>query len=294
MRLYTFLALIFCMSTTVQAQTLPDNDLYKEDNPFISNGISKEEFNGVIDSLVKLYQPIIGSHKGLLVVSRKWDDSTVNASAMQLGPFWLVNMYGGLARRAEVTQDAFVLVMCHELGHHLAGFPFVGGQWAANEGQADYFATQVCSRALWSNDTQKNAEAVATVDPIAKEQCDRVHEIRADRELCYRTNNAGFQLALLLSRLNKKGTKDPAFSTPDNTTVHETSDGHPAAQCRLDTYLQGSLCKASFDSRIIPGKDVTQGRDSVEAETEAAMQSCTHYSKYAEGLRPSCWFKARL
>ena len=29
-------------------------------------------------------------------------------------------MYGGLARRAEVTEDGFAMVLCHELGHHVS------------------------------------------------------------------------------------------------------------------------------------------------------------------------------
>ena len=73
--------------------------------------------------------------------------NTVNANASQRGRTWIVNMYGGLARRPEITPDGFAMVLCHELGHHMGGFPFVSG-WAANEGQSDLFATLSCGRIL--------------------------------------------------------------------------------------------------------------------------------------------------
>src|SRR4051812_29139854 len=118
MRLFALFSMVFCLmnSNTIQAQILPKNDLYLEDNLFRSLGISETEFNQTIDQVSRFYGPIIQSHGATLSVSRGWDDSTVNASAMQMGSTWYVNMYGGLARRQEVTQDAFVLVMCHEVG----------------------------------------------------------------------------------------------------------------------------------------------------------------------------------
>src|SRR6478609_9034269 len=71
-----------------------------------------------------------------------------------------VHMYGGLARRPEVTPDGFTLVVCHEVGHHFGGYPFVrDAYWAANDGQADYFSTLACARRLWQNQPADNALA---------------------------------------------------------------------------------------------------------------------------------------
>jgi Zn-dependent protease with chaperone function len=53
-------------------------------------------------------------------------------------------MFGGLARDPLVTKDGFSAVICHEIGHHIAGAPRKGFSWASNEGQADYFATTKC------------------------------------------------------------------------------------------------------------------------------------------------------
>ena len=83
--------------------------------------------------------------------------------------FYKVIMFGGLARRPEITADGFLLVVCHELGHHLAGYPFID-DWAANEGQADYFATQSCTKNIWQNDNETNSTFRVRVDYVAKKK----------------------------------------------------------------------------------------------------------------------------
>ena len=71
-----------------------------------------------------------------------------------------------------MTPDGFALVLCHELGHHLAGNPRVQA-WAANEGQSDYFSTQSCARELWSGETAENAKAALTVPKTPKDALQR-------------------------------------------------------------------------------------------------------------------------
>jgi hypothetical protein len=36
-------------------------------------------------------------------------------------------MFGGLARHELVTDDGFMMVVCHETGHHLGGAPRYNG-----------------------------------------------------------------------------------------------------------------------------------------------------------------------
>jgi len=73
-----------------------------------------------------------------LVIDKHWEDGTVNAYASENGNNDVISMFGGLARHPAITPDAFYLVACHEIGHHLGGAPKKGNtQWASNEGQAD-------------------------------------------------------------------------------------------------------------------------------------------------------------
>ncbi len=297
-RWFALLLVVSCLlgSGQVKAQILPPNNLGLEDNLFQIQDVSEKEFNETIEEVVKFYSPVVAGHGATLKVVKEWENPEVNAYATQSGSDWIIGFFGGLARRKEVTRDAFTLVVCHELGHHLAGFPFKGERWAATEGQSDYFATQECAKELWTNNDEKNADAALTVDIFAKEQCDRSNDSRRARELCYRISNASYQLALLLSGAAGKNANaaKPEFGTPDSAVVERTYIGHPAAQCRLDTMFQGSICKASFNNNLIPGKDVKEGRGSLEAEIEAAGQSCMNRSGYSEGLRPLCWFKPRI
>ena len=104
---------------------LPPNDLYLEDNMGFVADITEQDFMTITNRVVDFYKPIAQAHGATLSVNAKWSDSTVNASAMQSGSSWILNMYGGLARRPEVTKDGYMMVICHELGHHFGGFPFV-------------------------------------------------------------------------------------------------------------------------------------------------------------------------
>lgn len=267
------------------SQILPQNSLHLQDCiECLTVGVTEKEFNSVIDKADAVYAPIVKTHGAYLNFNRLWTDSTVNASAYQSGDDWEVNMYGGLARRPEVTVDGFTLVVCHELGHHLAGFPY--SSWAANEGQSDFFATHKCAPTLWAEDKAENAKAREVVDAEPKKQCDEIYKTEDAQNLCYRIAMAGKSLANLLGALNGK---TPDWSTPDTRVVRRTDNNHPQAQCRLDTYMAGAVCLSEFDKMVIPGTG-----NSLKSEEESSLHHCTKSRQFDVGLRPTCWFKPRL
>lgn len=218
---------------------------------------------------------------------------------------WQVQVTGGLARRPELSQDAFTLVVCHELGHHLGGFPFAASTpipipiespmlevWAANEGQADYFSAQSCSKKMWGAQLDKNAEFRTKVTAVAQKRCDTAYDTTEERDLCYRVTVAAESVSATMSAL--KQVPLTHFDTPNTNVVTKTDDAHPETQCRMDTLFQAALCKAVFNEKVIPGKKISAGANSMEAEKESAGYICTHSGGYEEGLRPTCWFKARM
>jgi len=286
-QLLAFSALASVVSLPAAAQILPENDLYLQDCFECESGLSKADFLDVIDQVKQMYEDTVKNQDGNLEVEALWDDSTVNASATQVYGSWVVSMYGGLARRPEVTKDGFTLVLCHELGHHLAGFPFVS-DWGADEGQSDYFATHSCAVQLWKNDKRKNAEARDEIPEVAKDKCDVAYEDEDDQNLCYRTLLAGKSLGNLLAALKRESV---SFDEADTNEVRRTQHGHPAAQCRLDTYIAGAVCGVAHDKEVIPGKRGGRGYNDRKAELEAARYSCTEYGQHEQGLRPRCWFK---
>jgi hypothetical protein len=114
-------------------------------------------------------------------------------------------------------------------------------------------------------------------------KCDAAHESDADRDICYRAMVAGKSLADLLGAL---GGQTVSFDTPDTSVVSRTNNDHPAAQCRLDTYVAGAICGSDrWDYNLIPGKEMAQ-HNSLEAQQEAYDHSCAE----GEGARPRCWF----
>ena len=89
------------------ASFLPENDLHLQDIPE-GAGLTEQEFNDVIDLAEEFYAPLLKESYGVTAkFNRLWSTNTVNANASQRGRTWIVNMYGGLARRPEITPDGF-------------------------------------------------------------------------------------------------------------------------------------------------------------------------------------------
>ncbi|MBM3383225.1 MAG: hypothetical protein FJY29_12440 [Betaproteobacteria bacterium] len=285
---------IFPASLSAASKTtcFPPNKLHLRPSPLEKSNISARQFAEIIARAEKIYTPIVKGHGAKLKINRLWKDDTVNATAVQTDDLWEVNMYGGLARRPEVTPDGFAMVLCHELGHHLGGYVMARDAdmgWASNEGQSDYFATESCAKEIWRADLNENAKHRETVLPFAKSLCDTNHAQQPERDLCYRTSNAGLSLASLLAALRSSET--PKFETPSKKVVTQTNDEHPEAQCRLDTYVAGALCTVPFNPSVIPGKGLAQGGSSLEAERAAGETSCLARDGWVNAQRPRCWFK---
>lgn len=120
--------------------TIPVSETFLE-----VNGISKDDYLQVINRLQVKFAPFVAAKTGRqLVLNDNWTMNEVNAYADQITPgIARVSIYGGLARYETMTVDAFALVTCHELAHHLGGYPTYQGQmqWESLEGQADYWGS---------------------------------------------------------------------------------------------------------------------------------------------------------
>ncbi len=259
--------------------------------------ISESEFNKRISDLISVYKPIVANLGGRLDLQGLWKNDKIVAQATQQFGSWKIQFSGGLARRPELTPDGMTLIICHELGHHLGGFPFsdqgpIGPKSLANEGQADYYSTQVCARRMWAQQLAINETFRTSVPASAQAQCDRVHNTQTERDLCYRTAVASQSIIATMAALKNVPMTD--FATPDQTIATATVNGHPKVQCRMDTLLQGSICLAPFDDKVIPGKKVGNGINNLKQEDAAKGSACTMASGYSVGLRPACWFKARM
>ena len=258
---------------------LPPNNLKHRIGAKDSGGISEAQFNAVMDRMQEVYGPIVASHGATLQINRLWTDDTVNASAEEQGSTWILNMYGGLARDKTITQDGMALVACHEMGHHMGGAPKygAGADWAADEGEADYYANAKCLHRIFAGSAAASFTRMKVTDDAAliAAACTKSYKGSTDQALCVRAATAGLSVTALLGTL---GGEAPAhIDTPDAGVVAATNDEHPASQCRLDTYYQGSLCTKDFNIDMSP--------------TDPAVGACVLSQGYTAGMRPFCWYK---
>lgn len=257
---------------------LPENNMRIPVGMKLNGGLTQPQFNAVISKIEKIYAPIVANMGGKLSVERLWTDENVNAYAKRDTPaVWTVQMFGGLARHPEITTDGFSLVLCHELGHHIGGAPKkknTMNPWAGSEGQSDYWATLKCLRRVWINDNNANAVKNLQAPAYLVAACKKSFT-RDDVNICIRAGMAGASVAALFASMDNS--KEANFNTPDASQVSSNFDGHPATQCRLDTFFQGSICELAFT------EDVDQ-RDEIKG-------TCHGVTGHTIGLRPRCWHK---
>lgn len=238
-----------------------------------ANDMTEKEFKEAGKQFEKFFGPELErDHNAELQVFTSWSSNTVNAYAERDEDAWLITVYGGIARHKAITIDGLKLIFCHELGHHLGGYPKKStNKWSSAEGQSDYFATTKCLRKLWANENNELALKDVIVPEIVKEKC-------AGSFLCQRMSMAGKSVALLIQDLDHDSI-EPKFDTPDPLVVRAINYMHPFSQCRLDTFFNGSLCKVSQDVNF-DDDDETTG-------------ACHRRNGDLSGLRPLCWFVPR-
>lgn len=233
-----------------------------------ASGITEKEFKKIIADVVAAYVPIAQRTGNTLVINNLWSDATVNSDTSLDGNQWTINAYGGLARYPGMTPDAYEMVLLHEMGHHLGGAPtYSDASWAATEGQADYFATMKGFRQMFTGQGNQVSGVPATVTQKCSTQLSG-----SDVQLCERSSMAALVLAKTLQQLG--GEPAISFDTPDPSVVASTYEAHPAAQCRLDTYFNGSACGASYLDSF--------------SQTDPTVAACNS----GVGARPKCWYKA--
>lgn len=261
---------------------MAENDMYIAVEDKSANDMTKIQFDKLLDTIEAIYSPIIAKRGKKLEIIRKWDDGTVNAYAQQVGNKWKVSMFGGLARHEAITVDGFALVACHELGHHIGGLPkkktWFSSNWATNEGQSDYFGTSKCLRKYMEGDDNIAMVSNMNIPQAAHDKCEANFSNAEDIAICLRGAMAGHALGSVFKGL-KKLSRDLKFTTPDTNVVRKTFHGHPAPQCRLDTYFAGAICEIDAYTDV-SDRDVNQG-------------VCNRRDGHEDGIRSLCWFKPK-
>ncbi len=276
----------------------PENDMSFPENAKTSGGLTKQEFDLVLDEFEAVMQFEVNSveNGAKLVVERLWNNNSVNAYALPYGIYRQITLFGGLGRHPEMTTDVLRLVACHEVGHHLAGRPywperdpnnsnlFLEGSesWAAAEGESDYYASLKCFRHLVIEGQGMN---LAIESPeltgypqaefaFAKSSCDQSFTKSEDQDICLRASLAGYTAGRIFKGM---ASKEISLKTPTTNVVSKLDFRHPAGQCRADTYFQGALCRITYRDR----KD----------KDDPNYNTCNEKNNDKVGIRPRCWYK---
>jgi hypothetical protein len=224
------LIFIIIISSHWATASMPQSSSLLRADPF-DNGYPQWRFDFVLDTLLLTYAPIVRELGGELYLDRDWSDGAVNMWAERLGDEYWLEVPGGMARYYLISEEAFVVSLCHELGHLLGGAP--KSAMISFEGQADYYATSVCAQLILS---RLDIFPGFKWDEEAEQICEGLASPR-DGELCVRTLSGAKSLSSLYGEL--EGVRPPQYWTPSAEVTTQTLSGHPKAQCRLDTFLLG-------------------------------------------------------
>ena len=260
----------------------PANNLRFDLNMKSGEGITYFEFQEMIKKFNTTFDSFIQKKFGKkLIINGEWENDRVNAHATRDDyNNAVINILGGMVRHPEMTRDGLYMIMCHELGHQFGGAPkkFRGRSdkrsWSSAEGQADYFAVTKCLPLLFS-DREENKRLLALVDEESYQQA----RLKCDDEKCVRMVLAGLSVGRVFASL-KNSWKMPSIKNSVQNQVSSTNYKHPIPQCRVDTFISGSLCDSNLDVAF----------DDIDPAVGSCIRTEDGYSQ-EKGARPLCWYK---
>ena len=237
--------------------------------------MNEQLFDTIIDGVTRIYDRHFLLHGQTLNISEVWDTDAVYANAWKMedhrGEEGLIMISGGMARHPDLTPDAFALILCHEVGHHIAGGPMI---WRFSaEGQSDYFGASDCLRKLFLRLGDRLPPSRVHAPRVVRKACADAFSLARGRMTCERIALAGASLAGYFAR--KRGLTSPLFSRPEQQLAKRTLLTPASPQCRLDTYMAAALC-----NRARLPVDHQGPRWLCRGEVNPAAK------------RPACWYKA--
>lgn len=245
------------------------------------SGITEEVFNETFTKVIDQYEKVF-TDQGISVQRIiDWNNTWVNAQTGWTGARSVKFFFSGeLARQKYMTKDALVYVGCHEVGHHLGGFPKKDGKWSTSEGGSDYFAALKCMRTIFKNDPENAAMENADLPAEVKNKCREVYPDQDDYLLCLRTTKAGDDMARTFKYRRVKE-EIPFMMLSVLPDVERTNDaGYPSNECRAVTAFAGAIC--------------SKGPEFPISFVDEASGYCHEKNGDTFGMRPRCWFKPNL
>jgi len=191
-----------------------------------------------------LYETEINKFKAFLSLSNleiriQWENNSVNAFASKEDETMIITVLGGLLRHKQMSLAILQTVLCHELGHHLGGSPYKRGKWSTVEGKSDYYALNDCLNNFLLNENNQDFISKQKNVKITYPFCNTTDYL-CQRLILSSKQTAEFSHKLTQTRRGSRFSY-PKLEKRDPTIVSSTLEEHPTPQCRLDTFISGTL-----------------------------------------------------
>ena len=161
--------------------------------------ISEEKFKIIADDflafMIPLGKKVYPDYTRSIVI-----DPTMDYGAYSFEP---LTIYKGTLLSSNITLDALVVMMCHEIAHDekIARF-FLGGKldYASSHLEQDYFGTKFCFRNFVKKNEVYQASTLSDLElaeiPVGYQtDCEKEFETELDQNICLRTLHASIKLS---------------------------------------------------------------------------------------------------
>lgn len=268
--LFLFLFLI-PISLKAHSSFFPKNQI-EPDNDSKGSHIDKQGVIGGLFSNLKTHYAQEFKQKNIRfeVIS---SESSINAYATyDENDTPTIKITSGMINTTQLNRDAVQLVLCHELGHFLAGTPKKRRgnsqklSWSSAEGQADFYATAHCLKKVM-NFEQKSYRTQD--DHLVPSRVQDEIDLICSNNQCQRIARASYIVAQLYAKLDFYPVP-LSLTRKDHFQAYQTVLQYPNPQCRLDTMIAGALCENSLEINF--------------NHPDSILKKCQQHT------RPSCWF----
>jgi len=212
--------------------------------PLLAN-LDQVTFEQVNNLIINTYAPVVKhEYQAVLELKQLWQGFggafKVDSTQKPIGEKrFVITLTGEIPHNTHMNADGYAIVACHEIGHVVGGAPYQKRKltrWSSVEGQADYYATNVC---MWRY-VENSPEIKPVVEPEHLSLCEIFYG-DSDKDLagCLRIMSGISAFKNYFNSTNRQALV--SFSKYDESVVKKTLEKYPSNQCRLDTMIAGLL-----------------------------------------------------
>ncbi|MBY0412566.1 MAG: hypothetical protein K2Q18_00300 [Bdellovibrionales bacterium] len=176
-----------------------------------------------------LFEKELSAQRKTLHIDAQWESPYFGAGISFYNDIYRLMILGGTTRVPDMTVNAYVALICHELGHLLGGLPYQTiphAQWSSSEGQADFFAASVCLPKYFA----------------------KTLSVEDQKKIPAKIEKAGFEMMWAFRKFDSSGSSSKLIRyKKDETKVSETLINlYPSIQCRYENFRNPSTRPACW------------------------------------------------